>query len=189
MQWLGLAQTTEYRAIVCGVITVIFFLLPVIVGLLLHLLLQLQIKFLARFNARFAFIFANYVTFPGTIFHESAHLLLAIVTLAEVEEVKFLERAEDSLGHVTYCNRGLFILPHLQDTLINCAPTVLGVVGSGFLLEFILKGGHEWWQYILLWYLLISIIDHATMSPADLSNYFRGVWLFIFPVFAWLMWL
>lgn len=189
MQWFGLAQTTEYRAIVCGVVTVIVLLLPVIVGLPLHLFQYVQLKLLSRISPRFAVNFANYVTFPGTIFHESAHLVLAIVTFAEVQEVKFLEKADDCLGHVTYCNRGLFLLPHLQDTLISCAPTVLGVLGSGFLLEFILKGGHEWWQYILLWYLLISIVNHATMSPQDLSNYFRGVWVFLFPVFACFMWL
>lgn len=189
MQWLGLAETTEHRAIVCSVIALIVLLSPVIVGLLLHLLLCLQMKLLSRFSPQFAVAFANYVTFPGTIFHESAHLLLAVVTGAQVVEVKFLEHTEDTLGHVTYRNRGFFLWCRLQDTLISCAPTVLGVVGCGFLLEFILRGGYVWWQYILLWYLFVSLLDHATMSPADLKNYFGGVWVFLLPVFACLMWL
>ena len=38
-------------------------------------------------------------------------------------------------------------------------------------------------QRVGLWYLVISLIDHSTMSDSDLEGYFQGVWIFILPLF------
>jgi len=47
-----------------------------------------------------------------------------------------------------------------------------------------LQGGLSLWANIGLWYLVVSLIDHSTMSDADLEHYFQGVWIFIVPLFA-----
>ena len=189
MNMIGWDASIWHRIVVCLGLTVIVLLSPVITGLFMSLLEKIQIKLLSLINPSVAFVFVNFVTFPGTIFHELSHLLLAILTGSKVVEVKLLEVSGDSLGHVTYCNRGPKILHPIQDTLTACAPAVLGFWASAILLDIILIGGYAWWEYVILWYFLISLIDHATMSPADLKNYFHGVWIFILPVFACLMWL
>lgn len=189
LRWFEWDDSTGHRAAVCAIITFLILLSPVICGFLLHLFVNLQMKILSRVNDRFAYAFVNYVTFPGTIFHETSHLLLALVTGAKVLEVKFLKSDGDELGYVLFRNRGPRILAFVQDALISCAPTVLGVVGSATLLEVIFHGGYEWWQYALLWYALVSLLDHSSMSVPDLKLFFRGIWIFVLPVFAWLMWL
>ena len=37
---------------------------------------------------------------------------------------------------------------------------------------------------IALGYLVVSLVNHATMSDSDLKGYFSGVWFFIVPLFA-----
>ena len=71
----------------------------------------------------------------------------------------------------------------VQHTLIGVAPTVVGFALGYILLQVIFTGPHSIWAYIGLWYLVISLIDHSTMSDSDLEGYFQGVWVFIVPVF------
>ena len=71
----------------------------------------------------------------------------------------------------------------VQHTLTAVAPTVVGFGLGYYLLQVIFDGPHSVWAYLGLWYLVISLIDHSTMSDADLEHYFQGVWVFIVPVF------
>lgn len=162
--------------------TIIF--LPVILGFALYLLEKFQIFLLSLINRKVAYIFVNYITFPGTIIHESSHLLLAFITGAKINEVCFLESKGDRLGHVSYSTRGPFMLQMAQNALSACAPTIIGIASGYFLLQYIFSHSMDLWKIIILWYLVISLIDHSTMSDADLKLYFKGVWIFLVPFFA-----
>ena len=71
----------------------------------------------------------------------------------------------------------------MQETLISVAPTIVGLLIGYFLIKYILAGSHSLWANIGLWYLVISLVDHSTMSDSDLEGYFSGVWVFILPIF------
>ena len=71
----------------------------------------------------------------------------------------------------------------VQHSLTAVAPTVVGFALGYVLLKYIFAGTHSVWTYVGLWYLVVSLIDHSTMSDSDLEHYFQGVWIFILPVF------
>ena len=75
----------------------------------------------------------------------------------------------------------------VQDATSAMAPTVVGLALGYFLLRIIWAGGLPVWAHIGLWYLVISLVDHSTMSDADLALYFKGVWIFIVPLFVFFM--
>ncbi len=63
------------------------------------------------------------------------------------------------------------------------APTVVGLGVGYLLLHLIFTSEFTLWENIGLWYLVVSLIDHSTMSDSDLEHYFHGVWIFIVPLF------
>jgi len=184
VSWFGWGHDAYAVAAVSGILALVVILVPVVAGLSLFALERLQIKLLSCLSSNFAYFFVNFLTFPGTFIHESSHMIFAVLTGAKVTEVCFFENKEGRLGHVSYRPRGPFPLQMAQNALIAVAPTVVGFVGGYFLLRFILDKPHEWWGYVGLWYLFISIVDHSTMSDVDLKNYFQGVWIFLPPFFG-----
>lgn len=184
VSWFGWGHDAGAVAAVSGILAVMVILVPVLAGLVLFLLERLQLKLLGLISDNFAYFFVNFITFPGTFIHESSHLIFAVITGAEVTEVCMFENKEGRLGHISYRPRGPFPVQMIQHSLIAVAPTFVGFVLGYFVLQFILESPHEWWGYVGLWYLLISLVDHSTMSDADLKNYFRGVWIFLIPLFG-----
>lgn len=184
VSWFGWGNDAGAIAAVSCVLAVMVILVPVIAGLVLYIVERMQLKLLSFINENFAYFFVNFITFPGTFIHESSHLIFAVITGAEVTEVCMFENKAGRLGHISYRPRGPFPLQMVQNALIAVAPTIVGFVGGYFLLQFILNESHEWWEYVGLWYLFISMVDHSTMSDVDLKNYFHGVWIFIPPLFA-----
>lgn len=88
---------------------------------------------------------------------------------------------------ISYYARGPWFIKAVQHTLSAVAPTIVGFTLGFLLLHVIWAGGHSVWENIGLWYLVISLIDHSTMSNADLNCYFKGVWIFVVPLFAFFM--
>ena len=181
--WLGLGNGLDVIAAVSAVLTIIVLLTPVVAGLILFGLERLQVKLIGSLDRDFAYFFVNFVTFPGTFVHEIAHMIFAVVTGAEVNEICMFENDGERLGHISYHTRGPWFMVAVQHSLIAVAPTVVGSALGYVLLEYIFAGVHSVWEYIGLWYLVISLIDHSTMSDSDLEHYFQGVWIFILPVF------
>jgi hypothetical protein len=126
----------------------------------------------------------NYLTFPGTFIHEMSHLSLAVITGAEVCEICMFESDNGRLGHISYRNRGPWFIKAIQETLISVAPTVTGTLLGYVFLKMILSGEYSLWVNLALGYLVVSLVNHATMSDSDLKGYFSGVWIFIVPLFA-----
>lgn len=181
--WLGWGNGIGAIAGVSAVLTVLTILAPVIIGLLLHGVERLQLKVIGAFSHDLARFFVIYLTFPGIVIHEMSHLFFAVITGAEVRDVCFFKDEDGRLGHVTTRSRGPWFVVALQYTLIAIAPIIVGLALGCFLLWYIFAEPHSLWANIGLWYLVISIIDHSTMSESDLDGYFRGVWIFIVPLF------
>ena len=181
--WLGLGNGPGVIAAVSAVLTVIVLLTPVVAGMILFGLERLQVELIGSLDRDFAYFFVNFVTFPGTFVHEIAHMILAVVTGAEVNEICMFENDGERLGHISYRTRGPWFMVAVQHSLIAVAPTIAGFALGYVLLGYIFAGGHSIWENIGLWYLVLSLIDHSTMSDSDLEHYFQGVWIFILPVF------
>ena len=126
----------------------------------------------------------NYVMFPGVMIHELAHAFFAVITGAKITEVALFKVQDGSLGHVNFRNRGNIIIVALQNIFISSAPMFVGaavVIGCGLWLS-VLPAGYIWLK-ILIWYLMVSMFFHMTMSSADIKVYIRGVPLFIIFLF------
>ena len=184
ISWVGWGDGIGAIAGISAILTVLAILGPVIVGLVLYGLERLQIKFIGKINRQFAYFFVNYLTFPGTFVHEMSHLCLAVITGADVREICMFESDNGRLGHISYRNRGPWFIKAIQETLISVAPTVIGTLLGYVFLKMIFLGAYPLWANIVLGYLVISLVNHATMSDSDLKGYFSGVWIFIVPFFA-----
>ena len=185
--WFGWGNGIGALAGISIILTAVAVVAPVAAGMLLYGLERLQIAFLKGIDRDFAYFFVNFVTFPGTFVHEMAHLSFAVITGAEVHEICMFESGAGRLGHISYCARGPKLIQMLQHAMTAMAPTVVGLTLGYILLRAIWAGGLPVWAHIGLWYLVISLVDHSTMSDADLALYFRGVWVFVLPLFAFFM--
>ena len=181
--WFGWGNGIGALAGISAILTIAAILTPVIAGFLLFVLERLQVMILKGINYDFAYFFVNFLTFPGTFVHEMAHLCFAVITGAKVDEVCMFENEDGRLGHISYHARGPWFTQALQHSLTAVAPTIVGFTLGVSLLQVIFSGGHSLWANIGLWYLVVSLIDHSTMSDADLEHYFQGVWIFIVPLF------
>jgi len=126
----------------------------------------------------------NYVMFPGVMIHELSHAFFAVITGAEITEVALFKVEDGALGHVNFKNRGNIFLVALQNIFISSAPMFVGaavVIGCIFWLM-VLPAGYIWLK-IIIWYLMISMFFHMTMSPADIKVYVKGIPLFIVILF------
>lgn len=182
--WFGWGNGIGALSGISAILTVAAILAPVVVGLLLFALERLQVVVLKEINYDFAYFFVNFLTFPGTFVHEMAHLCFAVITGAEVHEICMFENEDGRLGHISYSVRGPWFMRAVQHSLTAVAPTIVGLVLGVVLLRVIFAGGLSLWANIGLWYLVISLVDHSTMSDVDLEHYFQGVWIFIVPLFA-----
>ncbi|MBR5413146.1 MAG: hypothetical protein IK114_08895 [Fibrobacter sp.] len=185
--WFGWGDGIGALAGISAILTLAAILAPVAAGMLLYGLERLQIIAIGKFNRDFAYFFVNFITFPGTFVHEMAHLIFAVITGAEVHEICMFESGEGRLGHISYRNRGTWFIKAVQETLISVAPTVVCVFLGYIFLRMIFSGAYSTGVNIGLWYLVVSLVDHATMSDVDLKGYFSGVWIFIVPLFVFFM--
>ena len=181
--WLGWGDGIGAIAGISAILTVLAILAPVIVGLLLYGLERLQVILIGKINRQFAYFFVNYLTFPGTFIHEMAHMCFAVITGAEVHEICMFENERGRIGHISYQVRGPWFIQAVQHSLTAVAPTVVGLGLGYLLLHLIFTSEFTLWENIELWYLVVSLIDHSTMSDSDLEHYFQGVWIFIVPLF------
>ena len=181
--WFGWGNGVGALAAISGILTILAVLAPVAAGMFLYGLERLQLKIIGILNHRFAYFFVNYITFPGTFVHEMSHLCFAVITGAEVCEISMFESDNGRLGHIAYRNRGPWFMKSIQDTLTSVAPTIVGLAIGYLLIRHLLTAHTSIGISILLWYLVISLINHSTMSDVDLKGYFSGVWVFILPLF------
>ena len=128
-------------------------------------------------------LFFNYLTFPGVVYHELSHALVAIITGAKVDSVTLFEVEDDHLGEVIYYPRGNFIFQSIQIALTSCAPVITGIVGLYFGLTYLASHTLKIPLMILFIYLLLCVFMHMTMSNEDLVQYLKGIWVFFVAFF------
>lgn len=175
---IGLGFNPKGFSAVSGIFTVAAVFSIIIVGFIMNGLERLQMNLFQKiFNAKIATFICNYLTIAGTVVHECAHALFAILSGAKVTEISFYDKDDDTLGHINYITNGPFFLEAIQHTLIACAPVIVGLVAEYFLFKAIFYGHYSIWINILLWYLVVSIIDHMSMSDIDCKHYFQGMWV------------
>ena len=183
LEWFGWGNGVGAVAGLSLALTLLVLIAPIVAGMLLYGLERLQIEAIGALDRDFAYFFVNFVTFPGTFVHEMAHLCFGVITGAEVNEICMFENENGQLGHISYCTRGPWFMVAVQHSLTAVAPTVVGFALGYYLLRLIFSGEFSGLACVGLWYLVISLIDHSTMSDSDLEHYFQGVWVFIVPLF------
>ena len=126
------------------------------------------------FHSRAGYIVMNYATFPGVMLHELCHVLMAKLTGAKVDKVKFFEPSGTSLGYVQFHCNGKKSSHAFQMAATACAPVALG-----FVVVALLRSGITFFHgfpvcQAYLWHMLVSMLLHMTMSKEDLKSYLRG---------------
>lgn len=146
------------------------------VGLLVEWIGNVIAGILAAFlGGRTAFFIRNRLTFVGTMHHELAHALFAVISGAKVTKVELFHVRGEQLGCVEFYPRGNAFTKSLQMTLSSIAPVVCGT-GSLCVLYWLWRYQCvELWQDILLVYLGVSIFFHMNMSTQDIKNAWRGM--------------
>lgn len=163
--------------------TFLFLLAMIVIGMIASAIEHITNVIISMvLGGAFALVFCNYLTIPGTILHELSHAIVATITGARVTEISFFDIGL-SLGHVSYRNRGPKFLRALQDSLTACAPVIGGVFALAFLWEKLTYQDHGLAATMGLIYLIVSVIDHMTMSIPDVINYFKGIWASAIVVF------
>lgn len=159
-------------SIITGSVSFMFF--PFF-GYIINEFEEMEIRMLARiFGMNFALFIAARLTFIGTITHECAHAFFAWLFGAKVGEVKLLTfHHRNELGHVRYFPRGNIIMQHLQMFFTSCAPVIVNTFLTALII-YNWKNIHRWYLYILAIYLIISFMNHASMSDTDLDHYFHS---------------
>lgn len=117
----------------------------------------------------------NWVTFIGVVHHELAHALFAFLTGAKITEVHLFKPEGKTLGSVTYISRGNIVFKSIQRTLTSIAPVICGCFSSYGLAYLLLNFSIPVWGRGLIFYTLISIITHMSMSKQDVKVMLKGV--------------
>lgn len=172
-----------------GIASVFIAVIVIIIGYLVNKIEVLQFRLLLKVvKPKTASVICNYFTFVGTAFHELSHALIAWFTGAKVTEVSLFEiNSSGRLGHVNFNTTGSKLRQGFQLAAISCAPVITGLTFTYVLLRVVLLHvlGLKW--KILFWYIIISIIDHMSMSNVDIKNYLKGI-IVLFPTMFMISW-
>ena len=134
-------------------------------------------------GGRTAYVFLNYLTWPGTVHHEFSHALLAFITGAKVKRISLIPHGQ-ALGQVEYSSRGGRVLQALQMSLSSTAPILCGMVTEALLILRVYPICDVWWKYVLFVYLVVSIFLHMTLSREDLINLWNGIIPTVFVLYC-----
>lgn len=151
----------------------------IIVGLLLNSVVQFISKILVTFvGINITHFLLTKLTFIGVIHHELSHAITALLTGAKVKRIElFTMFKADRLGSVQFIPRGSLVLQGVQVVFTSIAPMVYGFISLFFLFS---VSTDNMLLIVLLWYLRISILIHATMSPQDIHICLTGLPIVIF---------
>ena len=181
-----LFSDSPWNFIVISFVTTLFLIFSVILfGFLTYLFEKIEIAILKKiFGLKFAIFFSNYFTFPGIFVHELSHALFCVLTGAKLKEICIFENHSERLGHISYSNRGPFLLRAIQDSLIAAAPTIIGSSLLYFLFFTLFTKELNYWQILVILYSILSLLNHSSMSSVDRSAYLKNFWILLIPVFT-----
>ncbi len=167
--------------------TLLIPVLIVILGFGVHLITQCLLSILGFFiGSEAAYLFGNYLTYPGVVHHELAHALFAWLLGAHIQRINLKPQGQ-TLGSVNFMPRGGRIRQALQMTLSSIAPVMLGLVSLCLIKHFCFDAETAQWVHILAVYLAVSIFFHMDLSGQDIRVALAGLpvcLLILFVVFA-----
>lgn len=154
---------------------ILTFAIPV-AGFVIEQIVKILYSITASFFGNgFTYFLFNRLTFIGVFHHELSHALLATITGAKVKKIVFFHPDGDRLGYVEYATRGNVIFRSVQQTMASIAPVFCGALTSAGIYYYMSVSTLAGWQIVLLWYALISIIIHMTMSGQDFKVMWKGI--------------
>ena len=148
-----------------------------LLGLLAECLQQLIVQAIVFLsNPRTAKLIVNRITFVGVVHHELSHALLAFLTGAKITKISLFKPDKKSgpLGSVSFLPRGFGIMQAVQRTLASIAPVPCGMTTSWLIYSLALPECSEIWHYAIVIYILVSILVHMNLSPADIKAAAKG---------------
>jgi hypothetical protein len=104
------------------------------------------------------------------IHHELSHALIAFITGAKIVSIQLFHPDGKRLGNVTYIPRGPKVWQSIQAALSAIAPVILGLSSIYLLYSRVLAICTKPYQYFIIYYLLISILIHSTLSKQDIKT-------------------
>jgi hypothetical protein len=176
------------RLLVGLIDTIIIILIVPIFGYIIDKIVDCILKFLVKhFGVWITNFIANRLTFMGTVHHELSHALLAFITGAKITKIDLFYPQGNTLGRVEFKTRGNKIMQSLQLTMSAIAPVILGTCTEYLLVNYALVNCDVIWLKVIIYYLIISILFHMTMSKQDVHSAVKGlpiVTLIIFIIFS-----
>lgn len=166
----------NYLLLIAILVVAIFIFLP-IVGILVSLFEKGQFIFISNFcSDDTANNIINKVTCIGVICHELSHAFFGLLFGAKIKHIQlFTSKRDDGvLGQVSFIPRGNIILRSFQKFFTSLAPVLVNSALAGILIYLICTKHLHILLVILFIYLIISLINHASMSGADLKLYFSS---------------
>lgn len=181
---LGIAGLLIFAALITALV---FTIMPMI-GKLFNYIEAVEMRGLIKFlPVKLTMFFANRLTIFGVIVHEFSHMIMAKLTGARVTQVSVLDISKNGmLGHVNIVPTGNKLQQRFQLTLTSCAPIIGGFIVIFLLL--ILYPNFGIMGKIIDIFLIISVVNHLSMSPQDIALYKKGL-IFVIPVFYILLFL
>lgn len=163
------------------IITIVAFLLIPLVGTIFDKLEAYELRGMSKiFPAKFTIFFANRITIFGVIVHELSHALFAHITGASIRKISVLDIMKNgTLGHVDIGLRGGRIQRSFQSTLSACGPIIGGCFVLFLLITILRSFCSTIPQYAFIIFLIISVVNHLSMSPQDIHLYKKGLWITI----------
>ncbi len=154
--------------------TLLILIAVLAVGWFIRLVSEFTTSILASFiGPKPAFIFRNYITYIGTIHHEFAHAIVAVITGGKVTKINLFPKGQ-TLGSVEFLTRGPHILKGIQLSLTAIAPILCGGLTLRLMQLLVLPNCTEVWHHVLYCYVAISIFFHMTLSGKDMENFWKG---------------
>lgn len=155
--------------------TIIIIVSVIIIGKIIDFISMTLLKITSkRIGVKATLIFANYITFIGTVHHEIAHAIFAFITGAKVTSITLFKPKDGTLGCVKYIPRGNSVIVSIQNTMSAIAPVILGFT-SEYLLYLSLGYATDIWLKILIIYTMISIFIHMNLSNQDIKMAMKGL--------------
>ena len=163
--------------IVAVILTAVLYGALPLIGWLINKFESFELMWLTKaFGSKVASFICNRLTIIGVIVHEFAHAFFAKITGAEVTKISVLDLFKgNQLGHVDFVTRGNKFQQAFQAVFASCAPVIVGLIFSHLLILNLTSGTLGWQGYLIDAFLLISILNHTSMSDADINIYKTGL--------------
>lgn len=149
----------------------------VVVAILLDKTTSLLVNILGTITSKKAVnIVYNIVTFIGVVHHEISHALIAKISGAKVTGINLykVDLSRGTLGSIGFRARGPKLLKDIQRSLTAMAPIITAPITMYFMYHYGVVGCENIWILSFMYYSMLSIALHMTLSKEDWYIYRKG---------------